>query len=265
MDETMLMAFMYVLIAFIVVLVILGVVLIVFLRVILSALSQLSSDAPTEETQQTEAQEDATDEISATVLSEDDADASAVIVENNERVRYERNCAAKLCRLNDESKAWYSELKNVLLSYRDVKARMSWRCETFRIGKTTAARFTVRGKTLCLLLAASPASYTNTKYTVEDVSGNVTTADTPTLYRIKSAKRVKYAKEMINDLMGGSNAEINPTYVAQDYFMPYEGDVTLIQRGLVKRIVKSSARKYRIEEINDEENDGSEDAAEPHR
>lgn len=53
MDETILLTFMCVLVAFIVVLVILGVVLIVFLRIMLSALSQFSEDASCEEAQET--------------------------------------------------------------------------------------------------------------------------------------------------------------------------------------------------------------------
>lgn len=103
------------------------------------------------------------------------------------------------------------------------------------------------------LLAADPASYTDTKYSIEDVSNNITTADTPTLYRIKSGKRVKYAKEMIKAVMRKLKVFINPRYIAKDYFMPYEGDITLMQRGLVKRVVNNTSRKYRIEEINGEE------------
>lgn len=285
MDETMLQTFMCVLVAFIVVLVILGIILIVFLRVILSALSQIST-VPSEETKTAEDPNETlvgstpeselaenTDpvEVAATqdeeapeqvdqknivpiVTSEtSDKDQSSVIIENNERVRYDRSCAAKLCQLKKETKEWYSELKNELLSYEKVKARSSWRYETYRIAKTPVARFTVRGKTLCLLLAVDPTAYIDTKYKVENFSDNAAMADTPTLYRIKSARRIGYAKELIADVMKISEVSVNPRYVAKDYFMPYEGDVALMQRGLVKRIVKNTSRKFRIEEINGEE------------
>lgn len=179
---------------------------------------------------------------------------SEFIIENNERVHYDRSCAAKLCQLKKETKEWYIELKNELLSYENVKVRLSWRYETFRIGKTNLARFMVRGKTLCLMLAAEPENYTDTRYTVEDLSDNVTTADTPTLYRIKSAKRVRYAKELIKDVMREIRVFVNPRYIAKDFFMPYEGDMVLMQRGLVKRVVNNTSRKYRIEEISEEEN-----------
>ena len=264
MDETMLQTFMCVLVAFIVVLVILGIILIVFLRVILSALSQIST-VPSEETKTAEDPNETlvgstpeselaenTDpvEVAATqdeeapeqvdqknivpiVTSEtSDKDQSSVIIENNERVRYDRSCAAKLCQLKKETKEWYSELKNELLSYEKVKARSSWRYETYRIAKTPVARFTVRGKTLCLLLAVDPTAYIDTKYKVENFSDNAA---------------------MAADVMKISEVSVNPRYVAKDYFMPYEGDVALMQRGLVKRIVKNTSRKFRIEEINGEE------------
>ena len=42
----------------------------------------------------------------------------------------------------------------------------------------------------------------------------------------------------------------NPRYEAQDYFLPYEGDMALMQRGLVKRFVSGSTRTYKIEEVD---------------
>lgn len=286
MDETMLQTFMCVLVAFIVVLVILGVILIVFLRVILSALSQISTAMSIEETKTAEDSDETlvestpeselaekTDHVEVAATQDEEApeqvdqkntvpimtsetsdkDESSVIIENNERVRYDRSCAAKLCQLKKETKEWYSELKNELLSYEKVKVRLSWRYETYRIAKTPVARFTVRGKTLCLLLAVDPNAYIDTKYKVENFSDNAAMADTPMLYRIKSARRIVYAKELIADVMKSSEVSVNPRYVAKDYFMPYEGDVALMQRGLVKRIVKNTSRKFRIEEINGEE------------
>lgn len=294
MDETILPAFMCVLVAFIVVLIVLGVTLIVFLRVILSALSQGSTEAWNEEAQKQATEQDTASigapleqeneivetedtsnaneetEVAAaedkeipeseqdllpTAASDElDEDERAFIMEKNERVRYDRSCEAKLRQLKNDAKEWYTDLKNELLSYEKIKSRLSWRYETFRTGKNNVARFMVRGKTLCLLLAAEPSIYADTKYTVEDVSSNVTTADTPTLYRIKSNKRVKYAKDMIADVMRRIHVFINPRYIAKDYFLPYEGDMALMQRGLVKRVVNNSTRKYRIEEINGEEN-----------
>ena len=189
---------------------------------------------------------------------EEDDEASALITEGQETVRYNRSYLAKISQLNNDTKEWYSALKNDLLSYEKIKSRTSWRRESFRLGGVTVARIAVRGKTLCLMLAVEPLGYTNTKYVVEDVSNVVNTIDTPTMYRIKSARRLKYAKEMIAGMMKEFRAFKDPNYVPQDYFVPYEGDVTLMQKGLVKRVVSGTTRSYKIEELEDGEGDGEE-------
>lgn len=181
---------------------------------------------------------------------DDDESETSYVVEGQERVRYDRSFTAKVCQLRNEIKNWYSELKNELLAYERVKDRMSWKRETFRMGKMTVARLVVRGKTLCLMLAVEPAGYAGTRYTVEDVSNVAATADTPTLYRIKSVRRLKYAKEMIAGIMKELKVYKDPRYEAKDYFIPYEGDMALMQRGLVKRVVSASTRVFKIEEVD---------------
>ncbi|MDE7107017.1 MAG: hypothetical protein K2O39_01705, partial [Clostridiales bacterium] len=164
---------------------------------------------------------------------DDDDDAPLFVTEGQERVSYNRSLTAKLAQMNNKSKEWYSQVKNELLSYNKVKARMSWKRETFRIGRLTVAKLIVRGKTLCLLLAVEPASYAGTKFSVRDMSNLSSMADTPTMYRIRKERRCKYAKEMIADIMKELKVYKNPQYEAQDYFVPYEGDVSLMNRGLV--------------------------------
>ena len=181
---------------------------------------------------------------------DDDEESTAYVTEGSERVRYNRSFSAKLCQLSNESKEWYTALKNDLQSYEKVKSRMSWRRETYHIGRMNVARLVIRGKTLCLLIAVEPVSYSGTKYHVDDVSNVANTADTPTLYRIKSARRLKYAMEMLAGMMKELKTYKDPRYEAKDYFVAYEGDMALMQRGLVKRIVSGSTKTYKIEEVD---------------
>lgn len=278
-NKTTLLILMIVLIAFITLLTILGLVFIIGLRkrapvvkIVMAPQPEGSEQEEEEETsddaaaQESEPPQEGGEEGSAPkeppqteqiVLQEEDGaepeedeDSQSFILEGQERVRYDRSLYAKIAQLKKESKEWYGELKNELLSYEKMKSRMSWRRETFRIGRMNIARFTVRGKTLCLMLAVEPDGYAGTKYAVEDVSGTVSLADTPTLYRIKSARRLKYAKEMIAGIMRELKVYKNSRYEAQDYFMPYEGDVAFMQRGLVKRVVGSHTRMFKIEEVD---------------
>lgn len=268
-NQTLLTIFVIVLVAFIVMQTALGIVFIVALRkrrpvvkVVMAPptmQAQMAEPAPAGETTVAPSKEEpvAEDIAEPADASSDDAEdeAPTYITEGQERVHYNRSFAAKLCQLSNESKEWYSALKNELLSYDRIKERTSWRRETFRMGRMSVARLAVRGKTLCLLLAVEPIGYSGTKYKVEDVSNVANTVDTPTLYRIKSARRLKYAKEMISGIMKELKIYKKTVYEAQDYFMPYQGDMALIQSGLVKRVVSGSTRVFKIEEVDDDEQD----------
>ena len=284
-NKTMLLILMVVLIAFIVLLAILGIVFIIALRkrapVVKVVMAPQPSEKPSEpapisNSADMTATEEATDPVAAPsnkatpapepapapasepesepdYEEEDDEmddEAPTYVTEGTERVSYNRSLTAKISQLNRESKDWYSELKNELLAYDTVKARITWKHETFRVGRMVVAKLVVRGKTLSLLLAVEPAGYNGTKYTVDDVSNIASMSDTPTMYRIKNPRRVKYAKEMIAGIMKELKVFKNPRYVAQDFFTPYEGDMAFMQRGLVKRIVSGTTRTFKIEEVD---------------
>lgn len=276
-NDTILLLLLIVLFALVVLLTVLGIVFIVALRkrrpvvkvVMAPAVSQpepapaFVPAAPVAEQLAIEVpqpvEEAPVEETASVPDEEEDDEAPTYITEGQESVRYNRSFIAKLCQLDNVTKDWYSALKNELLSYEKIKDRTSWKRESFRLGRMTVARLVVRGKTLCLLLAVEPVGYEGTKYKVEDVSNMANTVDTPTLYRIKSARRLKYAKEMIADIMKELKAFKNPGYHAQDFFVPYEGDMSLMQRGLVKRVVSTSTRTFKIEEVDsDDEADTSE-------
>ncbi len=151
-------------------------------------------------------------------------------------IRYDKSFTAKLIQSDDETKQWYTELKNELLSWKKVHDRMSWKKESYRYGREPVVIMTFRGKTLCLLFPLNPGDFADTKYKVEDVSDMSSAEETPCLYRIKNDRRAKYAKELIALVMerlGGVRIERDSV----DYYLPYEGVVELIEKGLIKRKV----------------------------
>ncbi|MCH5165312.1 MAG: hypothetical protein J1G01_02810 [Clostridiales bacterium] len=281
-NKTILLILMIVLIAFIVLLAVLGIVFIIALRkrapVVKVVMAPQQSEKPHNDVQPPLASVNAdTSDNTATPSEvppasnkkpepepepdpdfepepdegeEVDDEEPTYVTEGTERVSYNRSLTAKLSQLTRESKEWYSELKNELLSYDSVKCRMSWKRETFRVGRMVVARLVVRGKTLSMLIAVVPDGYNGTKYSVEDVSNVAVTADTPTMYRIKNVRRVKYAKEMIAGMMKELKVFKNPRYEAQDFFVPYEGDMAFMQRGLVKRVVSGTTRTFKVEEVD---------------
>ena len=283
-NKTLLLVLMIVLIVFIVLLAVLGIVFIVALRkrrpvikVVMAPqamknahaeeedskpaapavnasmpVAAAADDVPPPVAKSEPEQEEPESEPESEEEDDDDEDATTYVTEGTERVRYNRSYTAKLAQLANKSKEWYSTLKNELLSYEKVKSRMSWKHETFRVGRMTVAKFVVRGKTLCMLVPVEPESYEGTKFSVRDVSNIGSMADTPTMYRIRKERRCRYAKEMIADIMKELKVYKDSHFEAQDYFVPYEGDMALMQRGLVKRVVTGSTRTFKIEEVENE-------------
>ena len=157
------------------------------------------------------------------------------------RIRYDKSFEAKLIQSGDTLKKWYSELKNELLSYRKVTARSSWQHEAFRLGRGTVAKLVIRGKTLRLYLALDPATYEGSKYLVEDASEHAKFEKTPLLYRIRSERRCRYAKELIAAAVAAAGGQYGEER-SEDYAsVPFEDTQTLIGRGLV-RIVEVRRR-----------------------
>ncbi len=170
--------------------------------------------------------------IQASILLEEDSVDDGIL-------RYDRSFLARLIQSDDNTKKWYSKIKNELLSYRNVKDRISWKKETYKLNKDVVAKFGFRGKTLCLFLALDYAEYADSKYKLEDVSVNRSYADTPCMYRIKNEHRVKYAFELIQQMMDKRSAK-RVEHVSEDYYMPFEGVAALIDKKLIKRDIKST-------------------------
>lgn len=149
-------------------------------------------------------------------------------------VRYSRSFSARIIQSDNDLKARYSELKNYILSYKGVRARMSWKKETFHAGRRNIASFTVSGKTLCVCLATDPKMFDGTKYKVDDMSLRSKKNPMPCRFRITSDRRTGYAKELVDIVMAGFGMDRVLTYAPQDYTLPYKSTEALVKRRLIK-------------------------------
>jgi ribosomal protein L15 len=172
---------------------------------------------------------DADGEVTEEVVGIDDATGMAIIV------RYKKSFTARIIQSADESKGYYSELKNYILGYKKTTSRVSWGYDSINSGRNQLAKFVVRGKTLCLYLALNAADYTDSKYKVEAVESKKY-EDTPCLYRIKNDLRLKYAKELIDTLAEKQGLEKGDEQ-NEDYRLPYETTEALVEKGLIKELV----------------------------
>lgn len=180
------------------------------------------------------AQEENAEEVEEAIavqLADDSNDRADIVYRS---IRYNRSFWARLTQSSDEVKQRYSVLKNHLLSYSKVKPALSWRRERFSLGRITYACFVMRGKKLCLCFATDPKRFDGTKYKVVDMSVRSPKSKQPCKYRIISDRRVTYAKEIIDMLMGELSVEKLADYTEQNYVMPYRETDALIEDGLIK-------------------------------
>ncbi len=174
-------------------------------------------------------------------------------------VRYDKSFTARLMQTSEKNKEYYNQIKNELLRYKRVKSRISWRRESFRLGRELVAKLEIRGKTLCLYLALNSADYAETKYFVEDASDKKMNLPVPTLYRIKSDRRARYALDLIADVFRTRETkytETDPVDFAADY--PYEETLALVEKELVKIIEVRSGVNDEFDDEDDELNDEDE-------
>ncbi|MCQ2399147.1 MAG: DUF2357 domain-containing protein, partial [Clostridia bacterium] len=169
---------------------------------------------------------------------EQDENEVTVMDEGQVKYTYRFSFLARLIMAQDPTQDYYGEIKNELLSYEKVKSRISWSFENFTAGRDKCARINVKGKTIYLYLPLDPKKYADSKYFTKDVSNSKATEEVPLLLKVRSARGVKYAKELIADVMAnlGLNKLENPEVV--DYHMPYEDPESLCAHTppLAKRI-----------------------------
>ena len=182
------------------------------------------------------------------VDEEDELTQIKAVTENGKTryivIKYSKSFLAKLIQADEETKAYYSILKNFMLSYKDVKNRVSWKRETFRSGRVVLARLRMRGKKLALELPLNPAEYDETKYHVEDLSHVKSCADLPCMYRIKNDRRARYAVELITRVMRENKIELAAESEKIDYAQqyPYETTEALLGKKLIKELTTEEAQ-----------------------
>ena len=139
---------------------------------------------------------------------------------------------AKLSQATQEQKDFYADLKNYLLSFKRTNSRMSWSYDSFNVGRNVVCRLAFRGQTMVAYFALDPKNYVDSKYFGHDMNDKKKFEKTPLMVKVKSARGVKYAKELINVVCEGLAPKKN--FVAETYDFPYQSDSELMEKGLMK-------------------------------
>ena len=146
----------------------------------------------------------------------------------------DKSFTARLTLAENDTKAYYNELKNYILSYKYVRSRISWSYDTFNKGRNKICRLQLMGKSLYLYAPLDPKSL-EPKYHHKDVSGVARYADYPTKLKVRSARSLKYAKALVDMVMGNFALERDEAYVAEDFTFTYKTQEELIAAGEIRK------------------------------
>ncbi len=146
---------------------------------------------------------------------------------------YDRSFKARLIQAEPIPKGYYNELKNYILSYKPVHARISWGCETFTKSREKICKLKFKGKSLYMYIALDPETL-DAKYHHKNVSDVAKYASVPTLLKIRSNRALKYAKQLIDLVMqrlGVEQGEVENV----DYTLNSMTTAELLEEGLVRK------------------------------
>lgn len=151
------------------------------------------------------------------------------------KITCSRSFTANLIQADPKVRDYYNKLKNRILSYKGVKARMSWRNESYNKGRIQLFKMKIRGKTIYLYCALDPVKYENSGFSFE-VATAKNYAKVPMLVKIKNDKGLKRAFELIDEVIDSFAIVADPKATEQDFVAshPYDTTKNLVKRGLIK-------------------------------
>lgn len=196
-------------------------------------------EAPVEEVREEENIAEVRKEIAVSVGSEyQEVDNQLIDAETGLVIRLKRSFTAKIRQSDEKVKAYYSDLKNELTSYKKINSNVSWHGDRFNFGRDTVAKINICGKTLCFYLALDPndPEYKSTVYHQKDVGGQKAYESTPFMVKVKSDAAAKKALRLVGYLAEKVGTEKQEGFEAVDYVeeFKYQSTKQLFEDGYIK-------------------------------
>jgi len=199
-----------------------------------------------------EVKEEETEEEAPAELGED---LIEVIDENNKKlIINKRLYTNKLCLSSAELKNKYNIIKNAIMKYNKVRSRISANYESFRKGRKLLIRFSILGKTLRVYLALDPNEYPVTVYHQRNEGDKKKYELVPMMLRVRSARSVRNAVKLIDELMEKEGIALAKSYEDVDYAkeFKYDSNALLIKDGF-KKLVREEIDEAHADELSDDE------------
>ncbi len=175
---------------------------------------------------------------SADPVYEEGLDGELIDAETGLVVRLKRSFTAKMKQSDEKIKAYYSDIKNELTSYKKINSNVSWHGDRFNLGRDTVAKIGINGKTLCFYIDLDPndPELKQTVYHQKDVSGQKAYESTPFMVKVKSDAALKKALRLVGILAEKREAEKDEDFAPTDYVLEfaYESTKSLFEAGYIK-------------------------------
>lgn len=159
--------------------------------------------------------------------------------------RYRRSFQSRLIQSQGSVAEYYNIIKNLLLSYKGIKNRISWNYESFNLGRAQVAKFNAKTRTLYVYMALSAEELAESKYVFVDESSKKKYASVPVLMKIKGDRKFKHAVEMIT-MLCEEKLQLQKKKVVEevDYRPTFQTTEELVQAGVIKKLVAAIPMEY---------------------
>ncbi len=178
-------------------------------------------------------EEDIQEETKEDFKSEEETEKIVNVVNGRKVfVQYNYSFMAKLILSSDEVKQQYKNIINFAKSY-NIKTSLSWKQVRIYFGRNTYAIILFKGKKLCLAYNLDPSLYKETKYKTLDLSEIKRFSKTPTLIKLTSLRKEKYALELLDIVFKNNNVSFDKK-LNDDINIDNKTKEELIDEGLIK-------------------------------
>lgn len=154
-------------------------------------------------------------------------------------MRYDYSFRAKLIQSTAETQRYYGEFMDFVSAYPKVKARESRKQVRVYAGRKTLAVLLFKGKKLCAAFALEP-DRAEPKYHVVDMSDRKKYESVPSLLKIFSERKLRYAKELFDKVAFAAKLTRGEPEYSGNYVLPYRTTEELIADGLVRALTSGS-------------------------
>lgn len=150
--------------------------------------------------------------------------------------RYRKSFTSRVAQSQGNVQEYYSAIKNLLLSYKGVKSRMSQNYEAFSRGRTPIAKLNAKAKTLYVYLALDPNELAS-KYGFADMSSKKKYSAVPVLMKVKGERKFKYTLELIEKICAEDlGLQPDKKFKEVDYRISYQSTEDLVKSGYMKKL-----------------------------